>query len=265
MNKVNCYYQSALKLHLPAQLLPEIQACRISLGNRHFYFYQGLTPFNSFVSTDVSRNNYCVNKLLENADIPVPKAIDVHVNEFNDGLFNNKLAHCPYPLLLKPLHKTKENYECFLADGPSELKAQLAKFFKFSEFVIVEESYNHLPWYRVLVCYGKILGVVKQNRQGSFTAIDKSMCKENKRLFKLAAAVLNLNLVEFSVACPDLHTPLTLTQGAIVDVYNDPDVHAYEHPSTGISIPVTQSILRRLIFRHPLPYLQCIIRSLRNR
>lgn len=103
---------------------------------------------------------------------------------------------------------------------------------------------------KITLCY-----VCNSSRGGTFEALGTKICKENKKLFVKAARVLNLNLVGFDVECVDINQPIEHTQGVIIEANANPSVRIHEQSITGKPHNVTKTILRSLIYRHPLSYL----------
>jgi hypothetical protein len=81
------------------------------------------------------------------------------------------------------------------------------------------------------------------------------MCKENRKLMTNVAKVLNLKLAGIDIECTDINTPLSLSQGVILDVNHRPSMVIHELPLIGTPQPVTKKIMRSFIFRHPFTYL----------
>lgn len=326
MNKnTACYYHSALALHLPARLVPEINGFDVVLGRKRYFFRGPLTPFNDCSSESVSVNKYCVNKLLDNEGIPVPKATGFSESDFKEGKWEQMVAELTFPLVLKPLTAGRGEGVLCNIQSMDELKTQLTRYFPKYEFVSVEEFHGNLQSYRVLVFKKRVIGVVLRypayvigdgehtlaelidltniqrariadtlapivvddevkirlrelgvtlahipkrdewvtlcytsnaSRGGSYMSLGKQICKENKRLMIRAARTLNLDLVGFDVQCADINVPIETSAGVVIEANFNPSIRIHEEPIFGSPMLVTRTIIRALIYRHPIAYLR---------
>lgn len=102
----------------------------------------------------------------------------------------------------------------------------------------------------ITLCY-----VCNSSRGGTFKALGKQICIENKQLLIRAARVLNLNLVGFDIQCNDINLPIETSGGVIIEANANPSVRIHEEATDGIPHNVTKPILRSLIWRHPFSYL----------
>lgn len=102
-------------------------------------------------------------------------------------------------------------------------------------------------------------------RGGSFVSLGKQICKENKRLVIKVADVLNLDLVGIDVECSDINSPMENTSGVIIEANHSPSIRIHELPMQGIPTAVTKTIVRSLIYRHPLAYLRVLYTNNRSR
>ncbi len=121
---------------------------------------------------------------------------------------------------------------------------------------------NSIPYKgeSITLCY-----VCNTSRGGTYEPLGKSICKENKRLLIRAAHTLNLNLVGFDIECVDINRPIETTAGVIIEANANPSVRIHELAITG-GTPhiVTPTILRSLIYRHPLSYLWGLYKNKRT-
>ncbi|CEG55858.1 hypothetical protein [Legionella fallonii] len=121
---------------------------------------------------------------------------------------------------------------------------------------------NSIPYKgeSVTLCY-----VCNTSRGGTYEPLGKNICKENKRMLIRAAHTLNLNLVGFDIECADINRPIETTAGVIIEANANPSVRIHELAITG-GIPhgVTKTILRALIYRHPLSYLWGLYKNKRT-
>lgn len=163
MNKNSrCYYESALKLLLPVEYMPEVDGFILRLGRKKYFFCGAVTPLNNSCSVNVAKNKFCMNKVLEKAGFPVPKAIFVHIAEFEQGKLEEKIADLSFPLVVKPQEGRLGNDVLCNVQTIEQLKNYMAKNFHKYEFLTVEEFHGNLNSYRVLVLNKNVIGVVQR-------------------------------------------------------------------------------------------------------
>lgn len=158
--KTERYYKSSIALHLPVKPREDINGFELLLGKKHYLFAGNETPFNNNSSARIAVDKYCTNKLLEMAEIPVPKAISMHIDEFQQGTFEKKITSLKFPLVIKPLTGSLGVDVLCNVQSLDELKIYLTKHFSLYDHLIIEEFHKKLKSYRVLVFKRKIIGVV---------------------------------------------------------------------------------------------------------
>ena len=163
MNKnARCYYEAALKLLLPVEETPEIEGFTLKLGKKNYFFYGSSSPLNNSGSAHVARHKYCMNKILEQAGLPVPKSDFVHVNEYLQGKMEKKIAPLSFPLVAKPQEgKLGRGVLCNIKTL-TQLKNYMVKGFQSDDYLLIEEFHGNLNSYRVLVLNGRVLGVIQR-------------------------------------------------------------------------------------------------------
>jgi D-alanine-D-alanine ligase-like ATP-grasp enzyme len=103
---------------------------------------------------------------------------------------------------------------------------------------------------QVVLCYTS-----NATRGGSYEALGKQICKENRQIMRRVARVLDLGLTGIDIECADINSPLTQSNGVILEVNHRPSIRVHEFPLIGTPHFVTKQIMRSFIFRHPLSYL----------
>lgn len=163
MNKnAQCYYDSAIKLFLPVEEIPEMEGFRLILGKKKYYFCSSITPINNSSSIIVARNKYLMNKTLAKAGLPVPKSVFVHHSDFVAGLLAEKIRGLSFPLVAKPqLGKLGSGVLCNIKTF-EQLQNYMTNYSALHEYVTVEEFHANLNSYRVLIFKNKILGIVQR-------------------------------------------------------------------------------------------------------
>lgn len=162
MNKnAQRYYQSALSLHLPARLLPDIEGFVIALGRRQYYFRGACTPFNSHVSGAIANNKYCTSLMLQRAGFPVPKSVVINAYDMATRSLDDCLGDLTFPLVAKPTIDTSKGQDVLCNITTIEqLRNYVVTHLKKHEFITIETFHGGLNSYRVLVFKNKVLGVV---------------------------------------------------------------------------------------------------------
>ncbi|MDF1796646.1 MAG: UDP-N-acetylmuramyl peptide synthase [Coxiellaceae bacterium] len=160
-NNTLIFLQAALNLKCKVLDFTYLDTIQIKFGKHSYFFRGGSTPFNNGSSIDLSKNKFCMNKMLEHAGVPVPKAIGLTREEFKKGKFS--FEGLQYPVVAKPTQDTGlgQDVLCNIKDKKT-LLAYLEKSFKRHKVMSIEEFHGGLTCYRVLVFYGKVIGVVER-------------------------------------------------------------------------------------------------------
>jgi D-alanine-D-alanine ligase-like ATP-grasp enzyme len=103
---------------------------------------------------------------------------------------------------------------------------------------------------QVVLCYTS-----NATRGGSYEALGKQICKENRKIMRRITTVLDLGLTGIDIECADINSPMAQSNGVIIEVNHRPSILVHEFPLTGTPHLVTKQIMRSFIFRHPLSYL----------
>ncbi len=160
MNKnAERYYRSACRLRLPVTPLPEIDGFDILLGRRRYFCRGFVNTFNDHCSVTIARNKYCTNKLLEKGGIPVPKAVAVCLEQFEN--IEEHIRDLRFPLVIKPTKDSQMGQDVLCnIKTLTELKTHIRPLLERYEHVSIEEFYGNLNSYRVFVFKKKVLGIV---------------------------------------------------------------------------------------------------------
>ena len=157
------YYQSASALKMPLTLAEHMSGFVINLGKRLYFFRGGETPFNCGSSISVTANKYCMNKTLEAAGFPMPKAEAVRKDQFNDEQIDHVLKSVCFPLVVKPMKNTCLGVDVLCnITAIDQLKKYMNQCYERHDFLSLEEFHAGLHCYRVLVFYNKVIGVVQR-------------------------------------------------------------------------------------------------------
>ncbi len=155
-----CYYNSAKKLLIPVEVLPEIQGFRIVLGKKKYYFCGSTPPINLSSSMVLTRNKYSMNKILERGGFLVPKSICFYHSEFIEGLLAEKIAELTFPLVAKPqIGRLGDDVLCNIKTF-EQLQNYMDKNCSTYEEITIEEFHGNLNAYRVLIFNNKVLDVI---------------------------------------------------------------------------------------------------------
>lgn len=156
------YYKSARALGFePVLLTKEIEGFSFEVCGQIYYFRQGLTPFNNVTAATIAVNKYSTNKLLERAGLPVPKCVGVTYTQYKEH--NWRIEQLKFPVVCKPAWNTScgSNVVCNIKDLEG-VKAYFHKNIRKSRCINIEEYHPNLRSYRVLVGFGKVIGLVER-------------------------------------------------------------------------------------------------------
>ncbi|WP_083821475.1 UDP-N-acetylmuramyl peptide synthase [Legionella drancourtii] len=130
------------------------------LNKYHYFFCGAEPPINKSSSTRIARHKFIANRILEEAEIPVPKAALVSDDELANDAFIQTIKHLNFPLVVKPLNERRGQGVLCNVQTLDELRSALSQAFTTYTLVIVEEFHAQLNSYRVLVFNQLILGVI---------------------------------------------------------------------------------------------------------
>lgn len=106
-----------------------------------------------------------------------------------------------------------------------------------------------------------ILGYTNNaSRGGNILACSEKLCDENIKIFRKIVKTLNLEVAGIDFQCKDLQSPLTETNGVIIEVNHCPSVRIHEDGIKGSQRAVTKEILKALILRHPFDYINKLLK-----
>lgn len=111
---------------------------------------------------------------------------------------------------------------------------------------------------KIVICY-----TCNSSRGGTLKSLGKQIHKKNAQLLCRAAKELDLNFVGLDVACEDIMTPIETSRGIIIEANHAPDITLHEYPMEGKRCQVSKTIMRRIIFQHPILYLLGLLQSRR--
>nr|WP_051190565.1 UDP-N-acetylmuramyl peptide synthase [Legionella moravica] len=157
------YYKSSKALFLPVKPIEEINGFELVLGSRHYLFRECETPFNNISSSNIAANKYCTSKLLEKAGIPVPQAVAIHIEDFQQNKTRELIADLKFPLVIKPLLDGSKGKDVLCnIQTLDQLMHFLSHYFTIYDYLIIEEFHGNLNSYRVLVFNRRVIGVVQR-------------------------------------------------------------------------------------------------------
>lgn len=102
-------------------------------------------------------------------------------------------------------------------------------------------------------------------RGGELKSLPSTMHKENKKLFIKVANTLGFSLVGIDVVCKNLNEPITQTGGVIIEANDTPSIRIHEQGLGGIKKPVTLTVMKSYIYKHPFYYLLHLISQVKRR
>ena len=153
------YARSAEALKIPFTVDIEINAMFLKFGRKIYLFRGAATPFNELGAANLAGDKFAANRRLEKLGFPVPKMMQLSVQQFRDG--NWSLGALQFPLVIKPLGGTYGGRDV-LCNIPNREKLDyfLTLFFKDYNAVGIEEFQGGLHSYRVLIFNDHVIGVM---------------------------------------------------------------------------------------------------------
>lgn len=147
-------------MFLPVKPVKELDGFALRLHKYHYFFYGAEPPINYSTSTRISAHKYLANRLLEHAEIPVPKAALIERKDLENDAFIIHLNYLKFPLVAKPLNARQGKDVLCNIKTLDELRIALTHAFSIYTIMILEEFHANLLSYRVLVFNQKVIGVV---------------------------------------------------------------------------------------------------------
>lgn len=268
------FYSSASEMLIPVGRITDKRTMKLSIGKKHYYFDQMVTPFNNDLSSSLVLNKFCMHFLLARSGLPVPQSTFLAKDEFSEEEINRALTHFKYPLTLKSLYAEQGSHLLCHVDNRAQLIQRLEHYFLEQEFIQIHEFKPSLLSYQILIFNHKMIGAILHqpayvggqimlpnhaagsNQGSTCQALNlKQIHTRNKRLFLEAARVCDLKLLALDVLCSDLSKPIKSTGGMLVNVNPAPDLRFYEQPDSGRPRKVAKKMLCHLMARHPIFYL----------
>lgn len=150
---------------LPIQHYGYYTYAKISLANKLYFFYAGITPFNDGCSSHISCNKYLMSYFLREAGFPV--LVTNVISKIN--CVNGKwvLPKLDYPIVAKPGENSGCGVDvfCNIKDESTLIEYLNETAHKYS-FILIEKFEAKLTTYRVLVFYNKVIGVTRLEPPG---------------------------------------------------------------------------------------------------
>lgn len=163
MNRnAQCYYESALRLLLPVEEVPEIDGFKITLSDKSYYFGGSWTPLNNSGGISVARNKYCMNRMLKKAGLPVPNSTVIHISEYLNGKLEEIIADLSFPLAAKPRSGKLGDAVLCNIQTIEQLKHYLDGHCAYFEYITIEEYHGNLNSYRVLLLNYRVIAVIQR-------------------------------------------------------------------------------------------------------
>ena len=104
----------------------------------------------------------------------------------------------------------------------------------------------------IQLCYN-----CNSTRGGTMRSLGKNhIHASNAKLVSKASKLLNLNSVGFDVLCKDILAPYQDNQFVIIEANENADVTIHENAMEGVHNPITKTIMKHLIKKHPFYYLK---------
>lgn len=160
---LSLYIKAATELKLPFQYRHEYDGIEVYLAGKKYFFRVLATPFNDAASQNIALNKIHVNRLLASAGFPVPHADCIYRE---DGTTDTPWViptNIRYPVVVKPAldHGYGKDVFCNV-QNEAALLDYLNKHKNRYILLSLEAFEAGLTSYRVIVFFGKVIGVVQR-------------------------------------------------------------------------------------------------------
>jgi len=190
-----------------------------------------------------------------------------HLNQYRVLVFYNRVIGVvqlfPASVVGDGVHSIQA-----LIDIQNEAREKIKEIYLLGPIQVDEESHIRLKELnmtldtvlkkneKVVICYTS-----NDVRGGTAESLGDKIHKENAQLLCRAANALGLNLVGFDVLCEDILTPIEKSRGVILEANYNPDIALHEEPMLGIPLRVSEIMMRRFRWMHPVAYLMGVYRN----
>ncbi len=155
------YFKAALECHLEAVEVEEFYGFYFKMRNKVFNFRGSHTPINDIASFSIASNKYCTNRLLNKAGIPVPNATGFTKSDYDNNQLD--LSKMSFPLVVKPTWDSACGWDVTCNIKNTEMLHKVIKdALQRYDCLSIEEYQPGLRSYRILVLYGKVIGLVER-------------------------------------------------------------------------------------------------------
>jgi cyanophycin synthetase len=133
----------------------------LTFGKNNYYFYDRATANNNCASIIIAADKYRTNRILHNANIPVPKCTVIATAGFNYDKLIATTSELKFPVVVKPTFWTGKGKDvvCNIPNLVSLFK-QCERLVNLYDHISIEEYHGNLQEYRILVFKNKILDVL---------------------------------------------------------------------------------------------------------
>ena len=162
MHKVaRVYYKRCQEYGLDPIFVPEISGFYVNFGRQQVYFQGSDVSLNNIVAVNMSSNKYTANQLLSKEGIPVPKTKAYTKEAYRDGKMI--VSDLTFPVVIKPTWDTGygTGVICNIPNA-TELDTLMRKSYEKYPCMSIEEYYDNLKSFRVLVFNGEIIALMER-------------------------------------------------------------------------------------------------------
>jgi D-alanine-D-alanine ligase-like ATP-grasp enzyme len=153
--------EAADTLKLPYYYHDLSENLELRFGPNRYVLHKSYMPFNDRGSFVIAGNKKTMNQLLNRYGFPVPQSFTLSRETYDEH--SDVLDNLPYPIVAKPTKDTSGGYHVICnIQNKTELQTYLAYAFLEHPLITIETFIKNLNQYRVLVFFGKVIGVVKR-------------------------------------------------------------------------------------------------------
>lgn len=158
-----CYMNAARALGIPCLPdCPKTHTIRMMLGGKQWIFSSGYTPFNDAAVAEYAVQKYFANRALAKAGLPVPEAMCLTKHDYEQHGVH--LHGFTFPVVIKPNRNILGGGRGVVCNIQNQevLVAALDELFEATDTVVIEAFHRGYRAYRVLVFFGRVIGVVER-------------------------------------------------------------------------------------------------------
>ncbi|MDX1611766.1 MAG: Mur ligase family protein, partial [Candidatus Thermoplasmatota archaeon] len=214
--------QAAKARAIPVTQLPGDEHHQLGWGVAARRIWQGIPGDVPSLGHDIAYDHERAKDVLTDTGLPLPR-YDAMTRLSTAQEFAERIG---YPVTLKPLRG--RGGVTARVETPEELEAAYDVAKEHHRWIVVEE---HIPGntYEVLVVNGQVLSAIAHDPDGLHEDVTDELHPDVRRAAERAVRICMTDLAAVRIVAETLETPLSESQGAIVDLDPVPDHSRHAH------------------------------------